>query len=63
MCEFKEKRTLFTVGHPMVFDISENKRYIVNKDMIQPIARTNLLNERPKINEPLKRRKIDYNIL
>lgn len=57
MCKSEGKITLFTVGSPMVFDTSENKRYIVNKDMIQPIARTYLLNEKPKTNEPLKRRK------
>lgn len=63
MCESVKKKTLFTVGGPMVFDIDENKRYIVNKDMIQPIARTYLFNERPKTNEPLKRRNIEYKIL
>lgn len=62
MCESERKITLFTVGRPMVFDTSENKRYIVNKEMIQPIARTYLLNEKPKTNEPLKRRKIKYKI-
>ena len=62
-CDFydknKEKRTLITVGSPMTDD-AENKTYVVNRDMVEPIIRTNLLEEKPKTNEPLKRRVIDH---
>ena len=57
----KTNRTLLTIGQSMINN-NENKRYIVNKDMLQPIIRTNLLHEKPKTNAALKRRPLKMKV-
>ena len=59
MCETVKGRTLVTVGSSMA-DIAENKSCILSKDMLEPIIRTNLLEEKPKTKELLKRRPLKY---